>query len=204
MFDSIGDAIATVRDFFSNTSVDHLPDDGTFAPGSHTLPADLHHALTDFAGQQSGSVAPADVEQLIQVIQDHGAQAPSALHDLFASGATTTVPVDQAQTGHDTARAALQIASGDGWGNSASATPGIHDAFLGDAECNGSVHIPEPNYTPLEAADASAAHIAHASSIHPAPDHPGAHTHEIKFCNGCDCGFTPATCGAGYACRWTY
>ncbi|MGW5158666.1 hypothetical protein ACWEPN_24590 [Nonomuraea wenchangensis] len=31
-------------------------------------------------------------------------------------------------------------------------------------------------------------------------------SHEVKFgaAAGCDCGYNPNTCGAGWACRWQY
>ncbi|MCE7988105.1 MAG: hypothetical protein DYG89_43625 [Caldilinea sp. CFX5] len=27
---------------------------------------------------------------------------------------------------------------------------------------------------------------------------------QLRFCGGCDCGYSPLTCCAGHACRWQY
>lgn len=31
-----------------------------------------------------------------------------------------------------------------------------------------------------------------------------AHAGPVQFAGGCDCGCSPGTCGAGWACRWQY
>lgn len=29
------------------------------------------------------------------------------------------------------------------------------------------------------------------------------HSSDVKFAGGCDCGYSPGTCGAGHFCRWS-